>query len=80
MRSLDDISNEIVEKEKELKETVKSHEIVSIESHEMAKDILKLRTKKKDLDIALEKSRNNKQRLMIELRILKEEYWSLRNG
>ena len=80
MRTLEDIAQEIAEKEQALRESITSYEVVALERHKVSREILELRIKMKDLDAPLEKGKNAKELLRSELRELKDLYWSTKNG
>ena len=78
MRTLEGVGNEIVEKQKELKEAIKNREIVELESHNLSRQILVLRTEKKDIDIKVDKSRSNIAQLSLDIKMLTSEFWNLK--
>ena len=80
MRTLEDIAQEIAEKEQALRESITSYEVVALARHKISREILELRIKMKDLDTPLEKGKNAKELLRSELRELKDLYWSTKNG
>lgn len=78
MKSSDEICQEIADLENELKKAISAREVVELEAHRLAREILVLRTTKKDIEIAIEKARNNTQRINIDLRLKRQEFWTLK--
>lgn len=54
--------------------------IVKTEGHELGREILKLRIKKKDNDIMVEKAVENVKRLESDLKITKNAFWGAKNA
>jgi len=80
MHTIEDIDNEMVTKQKKLKQSLQDKEVVAIERLELDRQILSLRQKKKELDIVYEKSQSIVQQLRIEVSILNTKKWSRKEG
>jgi hypothetical protein len=75
----DEIETVRVESLKELNAAEHAAALVKEESQLIAKQILELRVKKSDLDIAHEKARYNVKRLQSDVAILTSKFWSSKN-
>jgi peptidoglycan hydrolase CwlO-like protein len=78
--SSEDISNIIVEKEKELAKAINDQATVEQALLTLSKQILDLQFKRKDLQIALSKANQNVRLLNGELRVLRNQFFSARNS
>lgn len=76
--SSDEIDALKVEKEKELMEATRNQGAIEEANHRLAKQIMELRIKKKDSDIALDKARYNAKILNSEIKILTSAFWNTR--
>ena len=68
------------EKEKELATLLKDLQEVEQAELLMARDILDLQRKRKDLQIAKSKASHNVKQVSIELRLLKSQFWASKNS
>lgn len=75
-----EIDNLKVCKEKELKIAQENLYKVEIEELEIAKQIVILQTKRKDLQIAGSKARHIVRTLNLDIKILTSEFWSAKNS
>lgn len=80
MKTTDEISNEIVEKQKELKSVQSSQHIVEDRILNLQKEILTLQGKKKELEIIAGKGKYNIRQIVLDIKILTGEYWSTKQG
>jgi len=80
MLSSTEIANLVSEKENELKTALQSKEIVDQEEISLARQILELRLKKKDVELAISKAQYNVRQLEIEKRQLEKQFWSAKNS
>ena len=78
IRTLEDIANEIAEKQKQLKTFQTSQYTVEDEILKLQKRIIELQGEKKDKEIAAAKGRYNIRQLLVDLKILTNEYWNLK--
>jgi len=76
MRSIEDISNEIVVAQKKLKEITQSQHIVEDKILHLQKDILGKQSEKKDFEITAGQGRHNIRQLNIDLKMLTAEFWN----
>jgi hypothetical protein len=72
-------AHEIAEKEKELKSMLTAHNVVEQEKLSTQREILVLQLKKKDLEIALDKSSHSIKQKNLEIKILTSEFWREKN-
>jgi hypothetical protein len=72
-RTAADISNEIAEKDKEIAEAIRVKE-------EVHQEILNLRRKKIELDVALSKAKYNVDKLKVERSLLMHSFFNVRNS
>lgn len=77
--SSSEISNLKVEKEKELQEALKSKSIIEQERNLKRKEIMEIRLKVSDLDLACDKASCVVQTLRSDLRILTDKFFQARN-
>lgn len=75
-----EIANIITEKEKSLKESLFNLSTVLQESHKIAKQILILRTEKKDLEMNIDKCKHNIAQTKLDLKMLQDKFWSCRHS
>ena len=80
MLSSTEIANLVSEKENELKTALQSKEVVDQEEIALARQILELRLKKKDVELAISKAQYNVRQLEIEKRQLEKQFWSAKNS
>ena len=80
MQTIEDIDNEMVAKQKELKQALQNKEVVAIERLEIDRKILHLRQEKKELDIVYEKVQSIVQQLRIEVSVLNTKRWTHKEG
>lgn len=80
MKTTDEISNEIVEKQKELKSVQSSQHIVEDRILNLQKEILTLQGKKKELEIIAGKGKYNIRQIVLDIKILTNEFWTCKNG
>ena len=80
MRTTDIISEEISDKQKELKTVQSSQHVVEDRILNLQKDILKLQGQKKELEIIAGKGKYNIRQIVLDIKILTGEYWSCKNG
>jgi len=78
--SSSEISNIMDKKERELSEAITSYYMVEQEKLSLQKEILEKQTKKKDLEIALSKAGHILRQLNIEIKLLKNKFWSNKNA
>ena len=77
-RTTDEISNEIVSKQKELKAAQTSQHTVEDRILNLQKDILKLQGQKKELEIIASKGKHNIRQIVLDIKILTGEYWAVK--
>lgn len=75
-----EIAELISQKENEIKEALKLKEIVDQEEMLLARQILELRLKKKDIESAQSKATHNVRALEIERKQLEKQFWSTKNS
>ena len=75
-----ELSNEIVEIEKTLREQIKNLSLITDEANVTAREILELRVKKKNLEIAQDKAKFIIKDLNLRKSILEKAFWSARNS
>ena len=75
----EEIDQKKVEKEKELKEAQQNLHTIEIEELEIAKQIVNLQAKRKDLQIAISKAKHIAKNLSLEVKILTSEFWRAKN-
>ena len=75
-----EISNKIVEVEKELAEHLKQQEIVDLEKTAVEREMIVLELKKKDLTMALKKATYNTRQLELSRRQLEKQFWQVKNS
>lgn len=75
-----EIENLRNEKTKELKVMIQSHEVVEQEKLNIQRQILELQLKKKDLEMALSKSKSNIKQKNIEISLLTSQFWAEKNS
>ena len=78
MRGLEEVGNEIVEKQKELKIAQTSQYEVEDKILHLQKEILNKQSEKKDLEITAGKGRYNIRQLNLDIKIKTSEFWSLK--
>lgn len=74
-----EISTEISEQEKKLKEAIAVLETISVDAHQISKEILLLRVKKKDLEILIDKAKSSMNQLKLDIKILTQVFWASKN-
>lgn len=79
MKSSSSISQEIADKEKELKEHLNTLYLLDQEKLTISKEIIILQGKKKDIEIALSKASHIVKEINIDLSMMKKEFWATRN-
>lgn len=86
-RSSNEIDENIVELEKDLKHKLDSHQIISEQYSDICREILVLKNQisskeieKKDLLKVLNKSKHNIKQVELDLSIEKKNFWSTRNS
>lgn len=79
MKTLEEIANDISEAQKKLKEYQSSQYIVEDEILKLQKKIIELQSEKKDKEIIANKGRHNIRQLMIDIKMLTNEYWNIKN-
>jgi len=72
-KSSAELANDIAEKDKEIAQAIATKEVVH-------QEILSLRKKKIDLDVALSKARYNIDKLKIERSLLNHKFWECKNS
>jgi hypothetical protein len=75
-----EIDNIKVETEKKLRKAQEDLHIVELAELELAKEIINLQSKRKDLQISLSKARQIVRTLVLDIKILVSEFWDKRNG
>ena len=78
MRTLEIIGNEIVTKQKELKEAQTSQYEVEDKILHLQKDIINKQAEKKDLEIIASKGKYNIRQINIDLKMLTASFWNLK--
>ncbi len=78
MRTTDEVTNDIVAKQKELKEAQSNQYTVEDKILNLQKYILKLQLEKKDYEITAGKGRHNIRQLNLDIKILTNEFWSVK--
>ena len=77
-RTLEEVGNEIIEKQKELKVAQTSQYEVEDKILHLQKEILNKQSEKKDLEITAGKGRYNIRQLNLDIKMLSNEFWSLK--
>ena len=80
MRSIEDIENERVAKQKELNVANESHSLVEDKKLQLQRQIITLQGEKKDLEIILNKSNTNIKMLKNNISILTNDFWKSKNS
>jgi peptidoglycan hydrolase CwlO-like protein len=80
MQNLEDISNDIAEAQKKLKEYQSFQYTVEDEILKLQKQIIDLQGKKKDKEIIAGKGKHNIRQILIDLKMMNNLYWNLKNG
>jgi hypothetical protein len=75
-----EIAQLIANKENEIKESLSAKEIVDQEDISIARQILELRLKKKDIESALSKATHNVRQLELERKQLEKQFWATKNS
>ena len=75
-----ELSNEIVEIEKTLRVQIKNLSLITDTANLTAREILELRVKKKNLEIAQDKAKFVIKDLNLRKSILEKRFWSARNS
>ena len=78
MRGLEEVGNEIVEKQKALKVAQTSQYEVEDKILRLQREILNKQGEKKDLEITAGKGRYNIRQLNLDIKIKTSEFWSLK--
>ncbi len=78
MHTLEEVGNEIVEKQKELKQAQTSQYEVEDKILHLQKDIINKQAEKKDLEITASKGKYNIRQINIDIKMLTAEFWSLK--
>jgi len=76
----DDLSNSIVEKEKELRAAMQSLSIVEEEDTRLALEVAKLQLQRKQNQSGIIQGKHNVRRIMSEKRELERRFWDSRNN
>ena len=79
MRNLEEVSNEIVEKQKALKIEQSNQYLIEDRILQIQKDILVLQSAKKEKEIVASKGKHNIKQLILDIRMLTAEFWNLKN-
>lgn len=79
MKSSVEISQQIADKERELKEALNTKYIIETEKLNISKDIIVLYGKKKEIELILLKSDHNCREIGIDIKLLTKEFWSTKN-
>ena len=79
-KSSAEISNEIAEKENELADILTNQQSIEQEILILQRDILELQRKKKDLEISNSKARHLVKKCTIEISLLKNKFWQVKNS
>ena len=77
-KTLDELSQSIADKERELSESLKSLHIIEQAILLLQRDILDKQRQKKDFEITRNKAMHNFRQLTITIRLLKNEFWAMR--
>ena len=80
MKNLDEISEDISQAQKQLKEYQSSQYQVDDEILKLQKEIIELQSKKKDKEIAANKGKHNIRQLLIDIKLLTNLYWNIKQG
>ena len=75
-----EISNLISDKEKELGVATSAYYDVEQEKLSLQRQILELRIKQKDLEVALSKAGQNLKKMQLELKALRSFFWNARES
>ena len=78
--SSSEISQLIADKEKEIRSALDAKQVVDAEENALARQILDIRLKKKDLEGAISKATHNIRVLEIEKKLLEKQFWAARNA
>lgn len=76
----DEISNQIVDKEKALKMAEDHLSAVQLQILSLQKEIIEKQSSKKDLEIFAEKGKHVVKQLRLDISILNKQYWQNKNG
>lgn len=76
MKSSNQISQDISDKEKELKEALRNVYTLDQEKLIIQKDIINLQAKKKDIEILLSKANHIQKNMSIDLSLLRKSFWA----
>ena len=79
MGTLEQIAQEIADKQNEMKEQIKNKEVVELAESELSRKILQLRIDQKLLNESILKASNNIKQLQICIKQLTNEYWNKKN-
>ena len=79
MKTLEGIAEAISEAQKKLKEYQASQYIVDDEILKLQKKIIELQSEKKDKEIIANKGKHNIRQLMIDIKMMTNEYWNIKN-
>ncbi len=77
--SSDAIDRYKTELEQNLKQMIVEHGIVERQKLEIQRKIIDLQSQKKDLELSLSKSSENKRVLQIEIALAKSMFWAVKN-
>lgn len=75
MRTLEEISNEIVVKQKEVKIAMQNQYIIEDKIMHLQKDIISKQGEKKDLEIIAGKGKHNIRQINIDIKMLTAAFW-----
>lgn len=79
MNSSQEISQEISNKEIELKKALNNLYILDQEKLNLQKDIINLQAKKKDIEILISKANHIVKEISIDIKLKTKEFWAARN-
>lgn len=79
-KSSAELSNEIAEQERRLKEALSNLRTLEIEKLELQRQIIGLQAKKKDLEIVISKAGHIVKELRIDISLKGKEFWAARDG
>lgn len=79
-KTAQELDNEKVEKEKELKLAQQNLYQVEQAELELARQMAQLQAQRKDYQVAISKAKHIVKMLNIDIRILESQFWSAKNG
>ena len=78
-RSSVEISQEIAEQQKSLKEALSNQHIVEQEILILQRQILNLQLKKKDLELSNSKAKHNIKQIALSIKLSTNDFWTTKN-